>query len=193
MKARGKIKIHPSSVIFAAVLVLLERSALCLIPFAAALCHELGHLVVMRMCSLDANGFELTLFGAEISTSLWNVGTTVLVAVYAAGAAANLLTAAAVTAIFGHTAAAELFAACSLSLAVINMLPVRSLDGGCIAEVLLYRISPLHAHTVLSVISAVTLVILWLVSVYMILLFNSNISLLLFCIYLFATLFLRHE
>ncbi len=193
MKLRGKIRIHPSSVIFAAVLVLLEGSVLCLIPFAAALCHELGHLIMMRLCSCDADTFELTLFGAQISTPLWNVGTPALIAVYAAGSAANLITSMAVMLVFGHGAASELFAACSLSLAVINMLPVRSLDGGCIAETLLLKISPLHAHTTLSVISAVTLVILWLVSVYLILLFNANISLLLFCIYLFATLFLRCE
>ena len=193
MRSRGKIRIHPSSVIFAAVLVLLEGSVLCLVPFAAALCHELGHLTVMRMLACRTDTFELTLFGAQISTSLWNVSTPALVAVYAAGFAANLISAAGAVLVFGHTAASELFVACSLSLAVINMLPIRSLDGGCIAEALLYKISPLHAHTVLPVISAVTLVLLWLAAVYLILLFNSNISLLLFCIYLFATLFLRCE
>lgn len=193
MKPRGRIRIHPSSVIFAAMLVLLEGSVLCLIPFAAALCHELGHLAVMRLLSCEAEEVELTLFGAQISTPLWNVGTPALIAVYAAGSVANLITAVALTLVFGRGAASELFAACSFSLAVINMLPVRSLDGGCIAEALLLKISPLHADTALSVISAVTLVILWLVSVYLILLFNANISLLLFCIYLFATLFLRCE
>ena len=193
MKALAKIKIHPSSVIFSAVLVLLEGSALCLVPFAAALCHELGHLLMMRICSCEADSFEIGLFGAEISTALWDLGVFRTTAIYAAGAAANLISAACVTAFFGHTVAAELFTACSISLAVINMLPIRSLDGGCIAEAIIYKIFPLHAHTVLTVISAVTIVILWLASVYLILLFNANISLLLFCIYLFATLFLRRE
>lgn len=193
MKAIGRVKIHPSSVIFAAVLVLLNGSTLCLVPFAAALSHELGHLIMMRLCSCRADSFELTLFGAEISAVMWNLGTLRAVAVYAAGAAANLISAACVTALFTHTAAAELFTACSISLAAVNMLPIRSLDGGCIVEAILYKISPLHAHTVLSAISAVTIVILWLVSVYLILLFNANISLLIFCIYLFATLFLRRE
>ena len=190
MRQHTRVKIHPSSVVFALALMLLEGSAICLIPFAAALCHELGHIAAMLIFGIHANRFELTLFGAQIDTLPLGTDIFKAVTIYAAGPTANIICAT-VTAMLWQSPGSTLFCACSISLAVINLLPIRSLDGGGIAEAILSEITPLHAHVILNALSAATLFLLWLLAVYLLLLFDGNISLLLFCEYLFVTLFFQ--
>ena len=186
-----RITVRPPTVVFAALLILLDRSMLSILPFAAAFCHELGHIAVMMAFGVKVREIELTLFGAEIRTPSLLVDTVKAVAVWSAGAAANLFSAAVVSLFFKSTVEAQFFAACSLSLAAINLLPIRTLDGGCALEALLIRITPIHAYTIMSVVSAVTLLWLWLTAVYMLLRFGGSISLLLFCMYLFTSLYMK--
>lgn len=187
---RTKIRIRPPTVLFFALLILLDRSALSLIPIAAALCHELGHLIVMRAVKMDVREVEITMFGAEIRAPAYTKSELSRAAVFAAGGVANIISAAIVAASGIENAYAEFFVACSLSLAFVNLLPVRSLDGGCILEALLTHFVPNAAYQITSVVSAVSLAVLWLVAVYVLLVCGGNLSLLLFCAYLFAQLFL---
>lgn len=189
MKQRVRFKVHPSFVVFAVSLVLLERSILCLVPLAAALCHELGHFAAMLTVGWQMHEFELTLFGAEIRTS-YNKSTAATVTVMASGAAANILSAWIVS-LFCRTPASELFCISSLALAAVNLLPIRTLDGGYILESVLERIAPIRGYTISTAVSALSLVILWLAAIYALLMLGGNLSLMLFCMYLFATLFLR--
>lgn len=190
MKPHPHIKIHPSSIAFALALFLLDGSALCLIPFAAALCHEMGHIAAMRIFGVHADRFEFTLFGAQIDALPIGISAPKAVVIFAAGPMANLICAALMP-IFCQSPSVTLFCACCISLAIINLLPIRSLDGGSIAETVLCEITPFHAHTILSIISALTLFLLWLAAVYLLLMFDGNISLMLFCAYLFVTLFFQ--
>ena len=190
MKAHTKIRIRPPTVLFFALLILLDRSALSLIPIAAALCHELGHIIVMRAVKMDVYEVEITMFGAEIRTPTYRGGEFARAAVYAAGGAANIISAAIVWALGKGSVYAEFFVACSLALAFVNLLPIRSLDGGCILASLLAHLAPYHEHSIVSAVSAVTLSLLWLAAVYILLVCEGNLSLLVFCMYLFAEVFL---
>lgn len=191
MKPRTKIRIRPPTVLFFALLILLDRSALSLIPIATALCHELGHLIVMRAVKMDVREVEITMFGAEIRAPAYSASELACAAVYAAGGAANILSAAIAWIIGAGGAYAEFFVACSFGLAFVNLLPVRSLDGGCILASLLACFAPQYAHSIVSAVSAVTLALLWLAAVYVLLVCGGNLSLMLFCIYLFVTLFCK--
>ncbi len=186
-----RLIVRPATVILCVTLIALEGGALALIPFLAALCHELGHLVTMHMLGVRVNEVELTLFGAEIRTLPMSVGCATQAAVYASGAAANLLSSAAVLTALGWSFGARFFVACSVSLAVLNLLPIRTLDGGCILETLLGRFVPAYADIVSDVVSVVTLFALWVGAVYLLLVCGGNLSLMLFCMYLFATLYMR--
>ncbi len=172
------------------ILIALEGSALALVPFFAALCHEVGHLVTMLVLGVRVNEVELTLFGAEIRTLPMSVGCAAQVAVYASGAAANLVSSAAAFVAFGWTFGTSFFAACSVSLAALNLLPIRTLDGGCILEMLLSRFVPMHADVISDIISRITLFFLWLGAAYLLLVCEGNLSLMLFCVYLFVTLYI---
>ncbi len=187
---RAKIRIRPPTLLFFTLLILLDRSALSLIPIAAALCHELGHLAVMRALKIDVREVEITMFGAEIRAPVCSGGELACAAVFAAGGAANIISAAIVWIVGIGGEYADFFVACSLALAFVNLLPIRSLDGGCILAALLERFAPYHAHGIVNTVSAVTLAALWLVAVYILLVCGGNLSLLVFCMYLFAEVFL---
>ena len=190
MKRKFRIAIKPPTVIFFVLLVLLDQSTLSLIPILAALCHEFGHVAMMCAVGMKVREVEITVFGAEIRTPPSEHGTLASVAVYAAGGAANIVSAIAVTLLPLKNTHTEFFAACSLCLAIINLLPIRSLDGGCILEAILIRLAPTCAYSAVSAVSAVVLMMLWLAAVYLLLVCGGNLSLMLFCMYLFAQLFL---
>ena len=134
---------------------------------------------------------EITLCGAEIRGLADNIGFFGEIVILAAGGAVNLVCAAIVSSMPYRPEGAELFAACSAALALINFLPIRSLDGGRIAELALARALPARGATVINFISSAALATVWLVSVYLLLVLDGNISLLLFCLYLFVQLYLK--
>ena len=145
----------------------------------------------MRAIKMNVYEVEITMFGAEIRTSMYLENGLACAAVYAAGGAANIISAAIVCLVDNSSAYADFFIVCSLALAFVNLLPIRSLDGGCILASLLARFVPYQAYSIVNVVSAVTLTILWLVAVYVLLVCGGNLSLLLFCMYLFLTLFCK--
>ncbi|MBE6610853.1 MAG: hypothetical protein E7632_00055 [Ruminococcaceae bacterium] len=188
---KPRIRFRTPTVILAGLLILLDRSLLALMPFAAALCHEAGHLIVMRLFHVPIREIEITLFGAEIRTQPHTLSTLAAVAVYSAGAGANLLCAILVSLMPDAGQATQFFAASSFALAILNLLPIGSLDGGCILTALLHRLAPAGGRTIFAAIQAVALFFLWLAAVSLLLICGGNLSLYLFCVYMFWELYLR--
>ena len=188
MKHSPKIKISLPTIIFVGLIVFLDRSHLSLIAFFAAIIHELGHLAAMRLLGAKVREIEITFFGAEIRTPSPTKGTLRSIIIFASGAAANILSAIIAYSFPNQTPELSFFAGASLSLAVINLLPIRTLDGGSILEATLMEAIPNHAVLIIDIISSLTLAILWLTAVYLLLVFGGNLSLMLFCMYLFFTL-----
>ncbi len=192
MRRFPKVRVHAATVLLIACLVMLDGTFMALVPICAVLCHELGHIFVMRLLGVFVGEIEVTLFGAEIRSVPRMLNTAGEIAVYSAGAAANILTAGAVYFLFlGEWA--TLFVICSLSLAVFNLLPIKTLDGGCIFEAVCQRFASQLADKLSSAVSTATLLVLWLAAVYLLLLCGGNLSLMLFCIYMFVNLYLRDQ
>ncbi len=192
MTALPRIRISAHTLILVLALIFFDRSLTSLLPILAALCHEFGHIIVIYALGARVKEIEITIFGAEIRSSVMNLSTGGNIAVYSAGGIANLLSAYMVT-LFFSSPAADIFAACSVALALLNFLPIRSLDGGCILGELLDSRFPHRGDAVFSVISSVTLMFLWIFSVFLLLNCGGNASLLLFCIYMFATLYFNKK
>ncbi len=169
-----------------------EVQAACVgtLPVAAAiLLHELGHVLAARLCGVRQGGFRVSLFGARLRLrGVLSYRREWLVA--AAGPAVNLLSAVILMCPFlragreavelflsGGTAAA-VFALSSLALAGINLLPVRSLDGGRMLRCLL---APLCGERVadgaVTLGTALCLGTLWCLSVYALLRVGEMLSL----------------
>lgn len=191
MKMFPKIKMRAPTAIFFVLLLVLDCSFLSFVPVLAAVCHEFGHLLVMLILGVPVREIEITLFGAEIRAGAVSVEAFGQICVYASGAAANLASGFCVWGLFGGALFADFFFICSLGLAIFNLIPIRTLDGGCILEVVCMRLFPSRTDIVLAAVSAVSLAILWLLAIYTLLIFDGNISLMLFCIYMFVSLYLR--
>ncbi len=144
----------------------------------------------MLWCGVPVREIEVSLFGAEIRSVPTEISFLRMAALHAAGPCMNLLTAALMLLLAPHRPTAVFFACCSVTLAVLNLLPIRTLDGGCIAAALLFHMIPQKADRILTVLSAAALFLLWLAAAYLLLLCGGNVSLLLFCMVLFKELYL---
>ncbi|MBQ3265889.1 MAG: site-2 protease family protein [Ruminococcus sp.] len=165
--------------------LLLDRSNRILCCFLAALLHELGHILVMKICGVRVRGLKLGLFDVLISADEPpTVRADVLITL--GGPLANFFFAA-VFCPFSLTLGLP-----HLALGIFNLLPVMSLDGGHLLYIYLSR--KLAPRTCEIIMRAVTFAFFLLLSTAGIcLLFKSgyNYSLLLISLYLIAVLFLK--
>lgn len=154
----------------------------------AALLHEVGHLMAAALCGVRVERVTLYPFGVDMvlaTRPLRSYGTDLFIAV--SGAGVNLL-AACFTRLLGGEGVG---AACHLGLAVLNLMPIRGLDGGTALELLCRRfLLPSHAEGVVRTVSFVTLLALWTVAVYLLFVSASDPSLFVLVCFLFATIFL---
>ncbi len=150
-----------------------------MLPVAAAvLVHEMGHVVAARLLGVRLGGLRLSIFGARLGLGgVLSYRRELLIA--AAGPAVNLVCAGvlllplwrggggALAAYLGGEAAGTAFASASVGLALLNLLPVRTLDGGRILSCLLApRFGPTVAEAVIMAGTALCLGGLWCFSVY---------------------------
>ncbi len=137
----------------------------------AALLHEGGHILAAWTVGVPVGRLRLDLFGARMSLSgLLSYRREFFIA--AAGPLSNLISSALAFPVWHHAGkptdgGITLFLVASFGLAVINLLPVRSLDGGRMLRCLLaHTISERAADGILTVTTAFFLGTLWLLSVY---------------------------
>ena len=121
----GRVEITGGCLLLLAWLNYLDRDLL--LPMALASCgaHELGHVAAVRLLGGNVKQLRLTAVGAELvldrAQGYWQEGVSVL-----AGPGANLLLALACCG-SGRWMA---FAGLNLALALFNLLPAGTLDGG---------------------------------------------------------------
>lgn len=165
--------------------LLLDRENRVICCMIAALLHELGHLLMMRLCGVKVRGFRLRLFDvlieAEEPSSFFHD-----VLITAGGVTVNLLFAAILCPFSPKLGLPHLM------LGLFNLLPVMSLDGGRLLSICLSRrFSPRVCDMVLRV--TTFLFSLPLMTAGILLLLNSgyNYSLLAISLYLLAILLLK--
>ena len=100
--------------------------------FAAAVLHELGHILVLRVLRIPICGLSLGGSGAALRADLTGAAREAW-AIFA-GPGTNLLLLFCCRRLFPG------FALCNLALAVYNLLPVLPLDGGRLCAMLLPRL-----------------------------------------------------
>ncbi len=155
------VKLDVTAVVFLASVAMLRAYA-CLV---AALMHEVGHVVAIRLCGGRVNGVSLSGLGADIRYSgVASYHGEVVCAI--SGGAVNLACAATMAAV-GRTSSE--FCAASLALAVFNLLPALPLDGGVAlrAAMLACGASDGAAHNVVCFISKVTAIAVAVVAAYL--------------------------
>ena len=161
--------VRPSALLTPALFLLLTDTPILLAALLpAALLHELAHYAVLRLCGVRAARFTLTGLGASLyvpELHRLSYGAELLSA--AAGPLMNLL----LWVLLSLTGREELtlFAGAQMVLGVLNLLPVRPMDGGRIlwlATAYLtesYTVDRVAAAVGLAASSALLALCLWLV------------------------------
>ena len=158
-----------------------------LLLLTAAVLHEVGHILCAALSGIPLSGFALRPCGAVMTFDFSRTTYFRELCVHLAGPAAGILSAVFSLAVFGETA--EYFAGLSVCLAVLNLLPVRGLDGSAALYCLLALwLPPETAETVVRTVSAVTGLLLWAAVLWIELRVRAGISLLLFSVYLMILL-----
>ena len=134
--------------------LLIDRSLLAPAALLAALLHECGHIVMLKLLGGRVRRIVLHPFGGEIDAGgrMLSYGQETLLSF--AGVAVNLASAplCRLSVPFLHE-----LGVCSAGLAFFNLLPARGLDGGDILENLLLLFLPDRAaHIILTVFTSVS-------------------------------------
>ena len=150
------------------------------------MCHEVGHIAAGALCGVGVKGVAVLPVGIsfEMKTPRSYIHEALIAA---AGPFVNLCICALIAAgIFpGGSGVTELFVF-SASLGALNLLPVRSLDGGNVAAALLSAaVGREKAERIVVILGTAVIVILYLAAVYVFFYGAENFSLLLFVSVLF--------
>ena len=154
----------------------------------AALLHELGHAAAAWGWGVPIRSLKLDLFGARMELG-GLIGYTAELAVAAGGPLVSLLCFALAWPLGGYGEGSYLFAVSSLGLGMLNLFPVRGLDGGrMLACILSLLFGDRVAETVLRITTGLALGGLWLLSVYALLRAGETLSLVAFSLCLLIRL-----
>lgn len=154
----------------------------------AALLHELGHIAAAWGWGVPLRGLRLDLFGARMELG-GRIPYRAELAVAAGGPLASLLAASLAFPLGRVWGEANLFAAVSLGLGMLNLLPVRGLDGGRMLSCgLSLLLGERAAYVTLGVTTGIALATLWLLSGYCLLRLGETLTLFTFALCLLLRL-----
>ena len=130
------------AVLMLAVLMLSDPSGFCALTVLAALLHEGGHLLAAWALRIPIKGLRLSFLGARLDAGgrLLSFGEEWLLS--AAGPFASLVLAALAAVFWEAAPALRLFSCASLLLGLLNLLPIKSFDGGRMLECALMCLLP---------------------------------------------------
>ena len=156
----------------------------------AVLCHEAGHLIAARALRVPVREIRFSFLGARIMTGgrLLSYGEEWLLA--AAGPLSGLLCSAAAYPLWGNFPGAVRFSEVSLFLSLLNLLPIRTFDGGrMLACFLEAHIPERVARRIADACSFLLLFLIWCVSVYTVLRAGTGVFRLCFSMSVFSRFF----
>ncbi len=180
----------PVAVLFLLGLIASDRSGIALMTVLAAALHECGHLCAAKALHIPLRAMKLDLLGARLDVSGRGISYGEEWLLSAGGPLASLICAAAAAPLWALTRYAMIFSCASLLLGILNLLPIRTFDGGRMLEsFLLYHTSPRTTNAVISIVSFLFLFLIWAFAVYVLLRVGDGLSLLCFSMSLLSRFF----
>ena len=190
---KTKIKISFFGLLMIITLVL-THSYISIAAILAASLHEIGHILAAKACGIPLSELRLDIFGASLSTStaLYSYKKEIVLA--AAGPTINILSMLLLYPKLKNSSFGLLFLSASLFLGLLNLLPIADFDGGRITRCIMCQIfSHEIAFHICEVLSLISVICLWLLSVYLLLRRSASLSLFVFSLSLFFKLFIRQK
>lgn len=185
-----KISVSPATFILLICMIATTPLPKLCACFAAAAIHELGHIAAAKMLSIDLSHMQLDVLGARLNTSGRLCSYPALVALCLAGPIINFLCFALAFPFCDHAGWFHEFCLASLSLGLLNLIPVQGFDGGRIVHGILSIFLPISAvERICAVLGFFSLLCMWLLSVWLILRTGTSLTLFVFSCCLFGMLF----
>lgn len=151
-----KVNIAPSALFLLALFVLFSSPVLLAAILFAALCHELGHYLVLRLMKGTVKELSITAFGAEMKVKTrTGYGGELLITL--AGPLANLAFAWCFHYFGQHSETFYVFAGAQAILCGFNLLPIKPLDGSALLwTAIAYFTDPYTADRMIARVGLVT-------------------------------------
>lgn len=187
---RLTLRIKPSAVAIWICFLVFDASVYTLLLMLAILLHEAGHLMMLYACRGVRVQIVFSAFGAEMNYDGCFLSHKMQILVSLGGVMVNFLTFLLCLCLPAWHTYTEFLAVSSLCLAVLNLMPVRTLDGGRALEAyLLCKMELSRALLWLRCISIGFLCLLFGLSLALLVASGFNFSLLLFTLYLSLSIF----
>ena len=166
-----KIGVSSGILILAIAAVFLDRNGILPFLLLSAIIHELGHFLTLNLLGARVGGVEVGLGGARaLVPGMARLSYKKEFAAVAAGPAVNLAAALVLSRLAAKTSAEWMFVAAgtNLVLGLFNLLPMRFLDGGRLAQIIAAsRVGPVKAEHICALLSWVTLSLVLAGALYM--------------------------
>lgn len=183
-------RIQPMAFALLLWMLLTDRGGIALMTLTAAILHEIGHVAAAAMMRIPLGELRFDFLGARLNVSgrVLSYGEEWLLC--AAGPLTSLLLAVLVSPLWSVSGYAVTFSCASLILGGLNLLPIRTFDGGRMLESALSAcLSARTAQRVMHICTFFFLFLIWAVSVYFLLRANDGLSLLCFSMSLLSRFF----
>lgn len=168
---------------------LLDRNGTALLALTVAIMHELGHLLWMTLFGRPPQNLSFHLFGIRLKQSATLLPPHQEALVLLAGSGVNFVTSGILLLFLPPAPTRDLFAMMHLSIGVINLLPMRGLDGGALLELALTQHLPLwQSERILSLVQWIVLLTVTGLAGYALFCFQVSITLLFLVAYLWLSL-----
>ncbi|MCL1858360.1 MAG: site-2 protease family protein [Oscillospiraceae bacterium] len=188
-----KIKIHVICLFLLLLFASINFSVYMFILFLCIFIHETGHIIFIKLNRLNIISVEILPFGINIitkKTRLTSYKTDIIINL--SGPCANIICSAVILIIIkinGYNSVLFFAFLTNILYAIINLFPVKNLDGGRALEIILKIIfTENFSYVIFSVISAIFLGILSVFALFVLMITRYNFTLILLCCYLFYTI-----
>lgn len=142
----------------------------------AVLIHEGGHILAARMVKAPLTSLSVGIYGFSMAFDFTALSYGKECFVLLAGSGLGLITAGLAA---GFSKSMAYFSAASVVMAVINLLPIRGLDGGeALSCILSLFFLPDRTHGIMKAVSWSAAILFWIASVWIQLRIRPNLSLL---------------
>ena len=188
------VRVSLAAFVMAAALFYADFSVFTAIVLISAAIHEAGHLTALSVLGAKIYGVTVLPFGAVIRSDAERLPYAREAAVALAGALFNFAAglSAEVFYLLHHDMYSLFFCASNFFLAAVNLIPVRTLDGGRALEAMLYaKLPPEKAERYAESVSYIAFVVLTFAALAMLAVTGCNFSLIVLCVYLFLCVYAK--
>ncbi|MBR2388407.1 MAG: site-2 protease family protein [Clostridia bacterium] len=154
--------------------------------------HEVGHVFAAFIFKIKITELSVGILGARLKTShsLTSYFQEIMLCLF--GPLFNFISFGLILVLYHNNLSNKLlyFATASILLGTLNLMPIKSFDGGRILEsILSLFLSPKHTLNTVKLVSFFFVLTLWIISVYFLLIYTSSLGLFVFSAALFCNIF----